>query len=143
MRIKISSTRAKDSMQFRVSMCLSYGGHSIPYLAPEYSGLVSLHLVQQFLYVGAFRAWLKEMPLSVSIRTMQKPDIFLFIFLEPGHRHFSPYCRVIVTWATLKEFYFVPFDFVDNPQFISDVGWNLLLTIRSEKLFDSLCLKFG
>jgi hypothetical protein len=59
-------------------------------LTPEYSRGVTFDLGQQFLNVFVLCVGFEEMPFTITVCTIQKPGIFLFVFLEPGYWLFGP-----------------------------------------------------
>lgn len=59
-------------------------------LTPEYSRGVAFDLGQQFFNVFVFGVGLEKMPSAIPVCAVQKPCVFLLVFLESGDRHLGP-----------------------------------------------------
>ena len=75
------------------TLSLGVGTNDVLYgtLTPEYSRGVTFDLGKKFLDVFVLGIWFEEMPFTISIRAIQKPSVFLFVFLKSGYWRFRPY----------------------------------------------------
>lgn len=59
-------------------------------LTPEYSCGITFDLGQQFFNVFVLGVGLEKMPFTITVCTVQKPCVFLLVFLELGDWYLGP-----------------------------------------------------